>query len=140
MFDLRRFYLISLVIVIALCGITSLNAQEIAEPAVTDSLQDTVSTEDLRDAFPARYGNFAAKPFLRPIPAIYFITLPKEQVYVERREDGSFYAETRIGDVRSGAPSIFSSEQYYKLHEDLAKEENWKMLIREARQREVAGG
>nr|WP_255727742.1 cell surface protein SprA [Rhodohalobacter sulfatireducens] len=66
--------------------------------------------------------------------------MPKEQVYVERREDGSFYAETRIGDVRSGAPSIFSSEQYYKLHEDLAKEENWKMLIREARQREVAGG
>lgn len=139
MFDLRRHFLLTLVIYLALGCIFNMQAQEINVPAEIDSLQDSVDTEDLQEAFPTKYGNFAAKPFLRPIPKIYFITLPDEQVYVERKDDGSFYAETRFGDVRSGVPSIFSADQFYELHEDFAKDENWKMLIREARQREGTG-
>ncbi|MDZ7718971.1 MAG: cell surface protein SprA [Balneolaceae bacterium] len=140
MFDLRRFSQIMLVAAIVFCCNANMHAQEINEPAATDSLQDSVDTEALRKAFPTKYGNFAARPFLRPIPAIYFITLPKEQVYVERRDDGTFYTETRIGDLRSGVPTLLSAKEYYNLHEDYAKEENWKMLIRENRQREGTGG
>lgn len=140
MFDLRRFsQLITLVACFTLCSTTNVRAQEIPEPAPTDSLQDSVDTEELHEEFPTPKGNVVAKPFLRRIPAIYFITLPKEQVYVERKRDGRFYVETRIGDVRSGAPTIVSSQEYSRLHENVAKEENWKMLIREARQRGEAG-
>ncbi len=139
MVDLRRLFQITLVVYVALGSISHVRAQEVNEPAAADSLQDSVETEELQQAFRAHYGNFIAKPFLRPIPRIYFITLPDEQVYVERRDDGSFYAETRFGDVRSGAPTVLSSEEYYNRHEDFAKDENWKTLIREARQREGTG-
>ena len=60
-------------------------------------------------------------------------------MYIERKDDGTFYTETRIGNVRSGVPSVISSDDYSDLHEGFAKEENWKMLIREARQRGGVG-
>ncbi|MDX1641385.1 MAG: cell surface protein SprA, partial [Balneolaceae bacterium] len=141
MFDLRRFSQITLVTCLAflLCH-KEAGAQEVRDVSETDSLvADSADTDKLSQAFPTVFGNFSATPFLRPIPTIYFITLPDEQVYVERRDDGSFYIEKRIGGVRSGVPSIYSSEQYSAEHEDYAKEQNWSMLIREARQREGAG-
>lgn len=139
MFDIRRLFQITLVVYVTLACLPHVEAQELNTPSVSDALQDSVDSEELQNAFPTQYGNFAAKPFLRPVPRIYFITLPSEQVYVERKDNGSFYSETRIGGVRSGVPSVYSSDEYYQLREELAKEENWKMLIREARQREGTG-
>lgn len=140
MFDLRRFFQITLVtcIPVLLCDGFAY-AQEVRQSSIPDAQADSVDTDNLRQAFRTVYGNFAARPFLRPIPTIYFITLPDEQVYVERLKDGDFYAEKRIGGVRSGVPSIYSFDQYSAEQENYAKEQNWSMLIREARQREGTG-
>ncbi|WP_234572333.1 T9SS outer membrane translocon Sov/SprA [Rhodohalobacter sp. 614A] len=140
MFDLRRFSQITLVTFFAflLCNDFA-DAQEVRDEYVSDSPADSSNTEKLRRAFRTTYGNFAAKPFLRPLPTIYFITLPEEQVYIERQNEGNFYIEKRIGGFRSGVPSVYSFDQLVREHEAYAKKQNWSLLIREARQREGTG-
>ncbi|MCH8548706.1 MAG: cell surface protein SprA [Balneolaceae bacterium] len=111
------------------------NAQQAEQ---TEAVPDTAFTPDpdLREAFRTIYGDFVTRPFLRPIPRIYFITLPAEEVVIERRPDGGFTAERRIADIRSGVPTSMDFHDYARISREEARLDNWDLLLREAAQRE----
>jgi cell surface protein SprA len=112
---------------------TGLYAQEIAE---ADTLSELETDPEFLEAFRSVYGDFVASPYFRPIPRVYFITLPEEEIVTERRPDGGYLVERRIGGVRSGVPSAMSFRVYSDLSKEYAVSENWSDLIRESLQRE----
>lgn len=100
------------------------------------SVSDTLEQDVYKRFFPTIEGDEVTRPFLKPIPALYFITLPDEEVIISRESDGGFYIEKRIGGRRSGAPVSMSFERYSEIHKEYAIQENWRDLVYEARQPE----
>lgn len=106
-----------------------------AEPD-TEILADTLHTERSARHFKTIFGDPIAIPFLKQIPALYFITLPVEEIVTEVRADGGFYFERRIANKRSGLPNSMSFEKYAEKHREHAIESNWRQIVREARDRD----
>jgi cell surface protein SprA len=136
---LRRFYCT------LLAGLVIFTISTLQGYAQQADREDTVQAPDttqwqpdpeLLQAFRTVYGDPVSRPFLRPIPRIYFITLPAEEVRVERRPDGGFYVEKRIAGQRSGFPSSMSFREYALEKREEAKLDNWDLLIRESLQRQ----
>lgn len=74
--------------------------------------------------------------YFKPIPKLYFISLPAEEIRFERREDGGYSAEKRIGGYRSGLPVSMTFQDFAGLNRERAMNENWRQLIRESERRD----
>ena len=137
MIDLRRYYQFFIFgSILFAFSQSELYAQNADENRVEEVSSDTTGNGEFEKAFKTVYGDFVSRPFFRPIPAIYFITLPEEEVEIYRRPVGGFYVERKVGGQRSGVPSSMSFEEYAKKHHKFAIESNWSQLILESRQRE----
>lgn len=105
----------------------------------TDTLsvaeRDTLQHE-LRTMFRSVRGEEVTRPFLKPIPKVYFITLPAEEVQIERTPDGDFFARKFILGIPSGAASYYTFDQYKELNFERSLRNNWSQLVQEARQRQ----
>src|SRR6056297_273415 len=115
-------------------SVTEVYAQD-GEPADTVSVQ----SEELNAAFPAIKGDKIAPVYFKPIPKLYYITLPEEEISIETRSDGGFYAEKKIGGYRSGFPVSMSFRNYAEIQRERVKRENWRQFIRESARREETG-
>ncbi len=91
---------------------------------------------ELQNAFRTVYGDSVARPYLRPLPRLFFITLPAEELIIERRADGGFNLEKRISGQRSGFPSSMGFLDYARIKRQEAIRDNWSLLIRESLQRQ----
>lgn len=116
-------------------GLLELHAQNFQENTEVVT-PDTLVNGELVKAFRPVYGDIVSLPFFTPIPALYFITLPEEEVVITRRSDGGFRVIKKVGGSRSGAPSAMAFEDYANLHKESAIRENWSQLIFESRLRE----
>jgi cell surface protein SprA len=135
--DIRRSYQFFIIgFVLFAFSQSYLYAQDAEETVNGIVPADTTGNEELRKVFRTVYGDLVANPFFRPIPAIYFITLPEEEVEIYRRPDGGFFIERKIGGKRSGVPSSMTFEDYADEHRKHAVKSNWAQLIFESRQRE----
>ncbi len=115
-------------------SVTEVYAQD-GEPADTV----TVQSEELSATFPAIKGDKIAPVYFKPIPKLYYITLPEEEISIETRSDGGFYAEKRIGGYRSGFPVSMSFRNYVQIQRERVKRENWRQFIRESARRDETG-
>ncbi|REL24101.1 cell surface protein SprA [Rhodohalobacter sp. SW132] len=113
-------------------------AQTETEQDTLSAIQDTVH-QDLRPAFRSVRGDMVTRPTLKPIPRVYFITLPAEEVQIERTEEGDFFARKFIMGYPSGAATYYTFEQYEEFNFQQALKTNWSQLVQEARQREERG-
>lgn len=104
---------------------------ELKDQAVDFS--DSTETKDLNKAFPLETGEDVAQPFFKPIPSIYYITLPKEEVMIYDRPGGGFLIERTIEGYRTGAPAAYSVREYVGEYRKQAKRENWGQLIEESK-------
>ncbi|PWN07008.1 cell surface protein SprA [Rhodohalobacter mucosus] len=104
-----------------------LHAQQNAEQAA-----DTVRTAEFDSAFRAPDIKPVTPISLKPIPALYFITLPAERVEISTRADGGFTVEKQIRGYRSGYPTSMDFSSYASLKREEALTENWQFLIRES--------
>jgi cell surface protein SprA len=86
-----------------------------------------------KKAFPERRGRIAATPFFKPLPSLYYLTLPAEQLEVRDAADGGFYIERIIAGRRSGAPTIYSVGEYLEAYKREAKRSNWSQILQESR-------
>jgi cell surface protein SprA len=135
--DIRRFYQFFVFgSILFAFSQGELSARDLEEPDNGEVYADTTKNGELARAFRTVYGDFVSKPFFRPIPAIYFITLPEEQADIYRRPDGGFFIEQKVGGQRSGVPSSMSFRDYAEEHRKHAVQENWAQLIFESMQRE----
>ncbi|MEX0895237.1 MAG: cell surface protein SprA [Balneolaceae bacterium] len=110
-------------------------AQETGGGTVRETaLPDTTGrSQDFDAAFRIPYtGRIVAKPFLRPLPRLYYISLPGETVSVERREDGRYMTRQFIGNVQTGLPGIYSFEEYAETTKEEQVYSNWLRLIEES--------
>jgi hypothetical protein len=139
--ELRRFYkFLFLACIYCVVSNSVLKAQENSGNNDQEEVQADTTSNDYSIKFSRAFrpvlGKRVTYPFLRPIPSLYFITLPHEEVKIRRRLDGGFYTEKRIAGQRSGAPSSMSFDEYSALHKHYSVEENWRQLIFESRERE----
>jgi cell surface protein SprA len=135
-FNKRRFfYYLVLSFALFVYDITELKSQDLSI-IVEEETADTLHIQELKRFFRPVYGDFVARPFYTPIPALYFITLPEEQTGITRRSDGGFYIVRKVGEVQSGAPTAMSFQEFAVLHRQYSVEENWSQLIFESRLRE----
>ena len=118
--------------VVHLGAATEVYAQETGEES---------SDEDpVEFANPVR-GDRVAPVYFRPIPKLYYITLPSEELNIQTRNDGGFTIEKRIEGIRSGFPTSLSFSDYAAKQKERAQEENWNQLIHEfARRDETSRG
>ena len=79
------------------------------------------------------------RPFFKEIPKLYFITLPAEEVQIEKTPEGGYYARKFIMGLPSGAASYYTFDQYSDLNFERALANNWSQLMLEARQRQDRG-
>lgn len=103
---------------------------------ISEELRDIQPDSSFHHVFKAVQGDFVARPFYKPIPKLYFITLPAEEVLIEQRADRGYSYEKRIHNRRSGMPGSASFRDYALMQRQKAKEENWKKLITEFKQQE----
>ncbi len=142
----RRFIsLIIIGVVVTLSSAELLYSQNAAEADTletfeADTLQaaevDTAGVKELREAFRPVRGTLVSSPFLKPIPRLYFITLPNEEIRIERTPANEYFVQKYISGYRSGAPSFYNFEQFSQKNLENAKQNNWRQLALEARQRE----
>lgn len=111
-----------------------LYAQVEAVPDTTVQISET--DPEFERTFRTITGNLVASPFFKKIPRLYFVTLPAEEVAIERKSDGGFIVERRINGYRSGALTAMSFKEYAQLDRQESMRQNWSQLIREARQRQ----
>lgn len=111
-------------------------AQEISDPDPEEAETDTTSLKELRESFRLITGDPVAHPFLRTVPKLYYITLPGDEVVIERTPGYYYFVQRYLGGYRSGAPSFYSFEEFAEENRKFAMENNWRQLVQEARQRE----
>ena len=111
-----------------------LYAQVEADADTTVQLSETDPEFD--QTFRTVTGSRVASPFFKKIPKLYFITLPAEEVTIERNPSGGFLVERRIKGYRSGSLTAMSFQDYAQLDRQESIRQNWSQLIREARQRQ----
>jgi len=111
-------------------------AQQTQVQADADTVWVPETDPQFLNTFRTEYGDFVANPFVRPIPRLYYITLPSEEIVVETRPDGGFLAERRVAGIRSGVPVSMSFRDYAQLHKEYAIKENWTQLIQESKLRQ----
>ncbi|MEX2601389.1 MAG: cell surface protein SprA [Balneolaceae bacterium] len=101
-------------------------------------LPDTAGSLSLPSVFRLPFrGTLVPKPFLRPLPRLYYISLPTETVTVERYPDGTFRTRQQIQGIEVGLPGIYSFEEYAAFSKRDHINTNWRELIRESEQREA---
>ena len=127
------FWIISIISISAAYG-----QNTISEDSLSQSQPDTLK-QNFRSAFPTVYGEKVTRPFLKPIPKLYFLTLPAEEVTVERTSKGSFFARKSIMGYPSGVASYFTFGQYRELYQQQSIRNNWRQLVLESRQRRERG-
>jgi cell surface protein SprA len=113
-------------------------AAELHARQVTEQPADTTHSEEFGRAFKVIYGEKVAGTSLKPLPRIYFITLPAEEIVVQTRGDGGFTLEKRIAGRRSGFPSAMDFSTYSLEKRKDALRENWSLLIRESQLEQTA--
>ena len=125
---LTRIYKLTVVGCLACFALTGeLYAQQTEEvPA------DTVRSAEFDRTFRTVLGLPVAPVSLRPLPALYFITLPTEELEITTRQDGGFTLEKKIRDHRSGYPSSMEFSDYARLKREESIRENWEFLIQES--------
>ncbi|PKD44225.1 cell surface protein SprA [Rhodohalobacter barkolensis] len=97
---------------------------------------DIEENGEFQNTFRGIKGDQVAPIYFQPIPKLYFITLPAEEIYIETRNDGGFYVEKRIEGYRSGFPVSVSFPKYADMNRERVKQENWQQLIRETNRRD----
>ncbi|MFU8811887.1 MAG: cell surface protein SprA [Balneolaceae bacterium] len=110
-------------------------SQQAAEQTVTEAEQDTLR-EPLPPGFRTPRGTVVSPPALRPVPPLYFISLPAEQVRIEQTDENDFFIQKTILNYPSGAPSFYTFEQFAAASRKNSVQNNWRQLVLEARQRE----
>lgn len=113
-------------------------AQETEDDIRETALSDTSgqSTEFDRIFRLPYTGRFIAKPYIRPLPRLYYISLPNETVTVERLPDGRFMTWQSIGNVQTGVPGIYSFDEYAEISKEHRMYSNWLRLIEESERAE----
>ncbi len=117
----------------------SLCAQNVTDSDTLTTIEADTLQDELRNMFRSVRGDEVTRPFLKPIPRVYFITLPAEEVQIERTEDGNFFARKFILGYPSGAASYYTFDQYKELNFERSLSRNWNQLVQEARQRQERG-
>lgn len=132
-----RFYIYSLIgLALSFVSIQNLYAQEsVNGDTLQVSESDTLSAEFLR-AFRPVTGAKITKPFLKPIPRLYFISLPSEEVRIERTEENNFLVQKYVFGYPSGAPAYYEFDEFARENLKNSTTANWRQLVRESRQRE----
>jgi cell surface protein SprA len=136
----RRFLAFATTVFILATGFaTGVYAQEVVAPDSLSPAQQDSLRQKLRASFGSISGSKVTQPFFKQIPKVYFITLPAEEVQIERTEGGNFYARKFILGYPSGAASYYTFNQYADLNLERSIANNWSQLMLEARQREDRG-
>lgn len=131
----RLFYVLPLCGLILITENHTLYAQELSVEAPASSA-DSTNEESFQRAFRTVYGQPVSTLFSHPIPALYFISLSNETVRITHIYQKGYFIEKMIGEYRSGAPSLYSFEEYVQINKQNAIRSNWVQLNRESRQRE----
>ena len=140
MSKVRRFLAFATTVFILATGFaTGVYAQEVVAPDSLSPAQQDSLRQKLRASFGSISGSKVTQPFFKQIPKVYFITLPAEEVQIERTEGGNFYARKFILGYPSGAASYYTFNQYADLNLERSIANNWSQLMLEARQREDRG-
>lgn len=114
------------------------SAQNFSDGDTLRSSADTLNQEGVIGAKPV-LGTPVTRPFLKPLPKIYFITLPAEEVVIERTKEDHFFVRKTIKGYPSGAPSFYTFSQYRQAYQDRSIRQNWRNLVLESRQRRQRG-
>ncbi|MEX1211507.1 MAG: cell surface protein SprA [Balneolaceae bacterium] len=87
---------------------------------------------DISSAFRMPWrGSWAARPFLRTYPRLYYISLPGEQVEVERLPGGDYLARQRFFDTPVGVAGLYRFDEYLRASRSNDIRENWQELVRQ---------
>lgn len=111
----------------------TLYAQEIYDDPPS-AFADSTKEVSFQSAFRTVYGESVSTLFLHPIPALYFISLSDETVRITHIYQKGYFIEKMVGGYRSGAPSLFSFEEYAQINKQNALRSNWAQINRETRQ------
>ena len=138
MSKVRRFFTLLGGLLLLMLGVMSgASAQDIAIPDTAEvAAADTLGMDELRKHFRTVRGDFVTDPFFRPIPKLYYLTLPAEEIQFEQDEDRGFFAQKFIFGHPSGMPTYFRFDEFADRNREHAIQDNWSQLIQESRQRE----
>ncbi|MGM0458013.1 MAG: cell surface protein SprA [Bacteroidota bacterium] len=140
MSKIRRFLAFLFFLMILITGLSGrLAAQSTADADTLSSAEQDSLRSELSYIFGSVRGDPVTRPILKPIPKLYFITLPAEEVEIERTDEGDFYARKFIMGYPSGAATYYTFDQYKDLNLEESLSSNWSQLMLEARQREDRG-
>ena len=140
MSKIRRFLALVITVFFLAAGpVTYVYGQEVADTDSLSSAQQDSIYQQLRRSFGDISGSKVTHPFFKQIPKLYFITLPAEEVQIEKTPEGGFYARKFIMGLPSGAASYYTFDQYSDLNFERALASNWSQLMLEARQRQDRG-
>ena len=131
----RFFYVLSLCAFVLISEPYTLYAQEIVEEPPT-AFTDSTKEDSFQRSFRTVYGQTVSTLFQHPIPSLYFISLADETVRITHYYQKGYFIEKMVSGYRSGAPAMYSFEEYTLLNKRNAIRSNWAQLNQESRQQE----